>query len=236
MQSGRIIAALDVFHREPLPATHPLARAPNVVLTPHLGYSVIEVYRESITRNAWRMRWRFSTASRSACCRLEWPTSLDHQSVRDCPTRRHGRSRFQPALRDPSRIAARPGGETGIHKGLKILGGELRHAGSSPAPGTTANLTRGAACKPIACCALIVMLCGCIPIGFRRGPAASAPLERTLPADAARDCADAMHAADPASIAAPCAPSRPLRAAWSRPPSHPGDMTPCIAFTRSWSG
>ena len=46
VQSGRIIAALDVFHREPLPATHPLARAPNVVLTPHLGYSVIEVYRE----------------------------------------------------------------------------------------------------------------------------------------------------------------------------------------------
>jgi phosphoglycerate dehydrogenase-like enzyme len=46
VQSGRIVAALDVFHREPLPATHPLARAPNVVLTPHLGYSVIEVYRE----------------------------------------------------------------------------------------------------------------------------------------------------------------------------------------------
>ena len=46
VQSGRIFAALDVFHREPLPATHPLARAPNVVLTPHLGYGVIEVYRE----------------------------------------------------------------------------------------------------------------------------------------------------------------------------------------------
>ena len=46
VQSGRIIAALDVFYREPLPADHPLARAPNVVLTPHLGYSVIEVYRE----------------------------------------------------------------------------------------------------------------------------------------------------------------------------------------------
>ncbi len=46
VQSGRIIAALDVFYREPLPASHPLVRAPNVVLTPHLGYSVIEVYRE----------------------------------------------------------------------------------------------------------------------------------------------------------------------------------------------
>ena len=46
VQSRRIVAALDVFYREPLPANHPLAQAPNVVLTPHLGYSVIEVYRE----------------------------------------------------------------------------------------------------------------------------------------------------------------------------------------------
>jgi phosphoglycerate dehydrogenase-like enzyme len=44
--SGRIIAALDVYYREPLAADHPLAGAPNAVLTPHLGYSVIEVYRE----------------------------------------------------------------------------------------------------------------------------------------------------------------------------------------------
>jgi phosphoglycerate dehydrogenase-like enzyme len=46
VESGRLIAALDVFYREPVPASHPLARAPNVVLTPHLGYSAIEVYRE----------------------------------------------------------------------------------------------------------------------------------------------------------------------------------------------
>jgi phosphoglycerate dehydrogenase-like enzyme len=46
VQSGRLIAALDVFYREPLPADHPFAQAPNVVLTPHLGYSAIEVYRE----------------------------------------------------------------------------------------------------------------------------------------------------------------------------------------------
>ncbi len=46
VQSGRIIAALDVYYREPLAAGHPLTRAPNAVLTPHLGYSVIEVYRE----------------------------------------------------------------------------------------------------------------------------------------------------------------------------------------------
>jgi phosphoglycerate dehydrogenase-like enzyme len=46
VQSRRIVAALDVFYREPLPASHPLAQAANVVLTPHLGYSVIEVYNE----------------------------------------------------------------------------------------------------------------------------------------------------------------------------------------------
>ena len=46
VQSGRIVAALDVFYHEPLPADHPFTRARNVVLTPHLGYGVIEVYRE----------------------------------------------------------------------------------------------------------------------------------------------------------------------------------------------
>jgi phosphoglycerate dehydrogenase-like enzyme len=46
VESKRIIAALDVFYHEPLSPSHPIARAPNVVLTPHLGYSVIEVYKE----------------------------------------------------------------------------------------------------------------------------------------------------------------------------------------------
>jgi phosphoglycerate dehydrogenase-like enzyme len=46
VQSGRLFAALDVYQREPLPADHPLIRCPNTVLTPHLGYSVVEVYAE----------------------------------------------------------------------------------------------------------------------------------------------------------------------------------------------
>jgi phosphoglycerate dehydrogenase-like enzyme len=46
VQSGRIFAALDVFSVEPLPADHPLTRMANTVLTPHLGYSTLEVYEE----------------------------------------------------------------------------------------------------------------------------------------------------------------------------------------------
>lgn len=45
-REGRIVAGLDVYEREPLPAGHPLLDCPNTVLTPHLGYSVLEVYRE----------------------------------------------------------------------------------------------------------------------------------------------------------------------------------------------
>ena len=45
VRDGRIVAALDVYEREPLPAGHPLLTCPNTVLTPHLGYSVLEVYR-----------------------------------------------------------------------------------------------------------------------------------------------------------------------------------------------
>ncbi len=40
-------AALDVYDAEPLPAPHPLRRAPNVVTTPHLGYVTVEGYREA---------------------------------------------------------------------------------------------------------------------------------------------------------------------------------------------
>jgi phosphoglycerate dehydrogenase-like enzyme len=46
VQSRRIIAALDVYDREPLPASHPLRSAPNTVLTPHLGYGVQETWKE----------------------------------------------------------------------------------------------------------------------------------------------------------------------------------------------
>jgi phosphoglycerate dehydrogenase-like enzyme len=46
LRAGRIVAALDVFDREPLPKDHPLRSAPNTVLMPHLGYGVREVWAQ----------------------------------------------------------------------------------------------------------------------------------------------------------------------------------------------
>jgi phosphoglycerate dehydrogenase-like enzyme len=46
VQSRRIVAALDVYDQEPLPASHPLRTAPNTVLVPHLGYGVRETWTE----------------------------------------------------------------------------------------------------------------------------------------------------------------------------------------------
>jgi phosphoglycerate dehydrogenase-like enzyme len=45
VQARRIVAALDVFDREPLPPNHPLRKATNVVMTPHLGYGVQETWQ-----------------------------------------------------------------------------------------------------------------------------------------------------------------------------------------------
>ncbi len=45
VQGKRIVAALDVYDREPPGSDHPLRRAENTVLTPHLGYGVAETWR-----------------------------------------------------------------------------------------------------------------------------------------------------------------------------------------------
>lgn len=47
LRDGPLAAAgLDVFTQEPLPATSPLRSLPNVVMTPHIGWTVEEVFDE----------------------------------------------------------------------------------------------------------------------------------------------------------------------------------------------
>ncbi len=44
LRADKIVAALDVFDKEPLPVDHPLRSAPNTVLMPHMGYGVKETW------------------------------------------------------------------------------------------------------------------------------------------------------------------------------------------------
>ncbi len=46
VRAGKIIAALDVYDKEPLPQDHPLRASGATVLTPHLGYGVEETWRD----------------------------------------------------------------------------------------------------------------------------------------------------------------------------------------------
>jgi phosphoglycerate dehydrogenase-like enzyme len=46
LREGRLVAALDVYDREPLPPDHPFRSLPNTVLTPHLGYVTQATMRE----------------------------------------------------------------------------------------------------------------------------------------------------------------------------------------------
>jgi phosphoglycerate dehydrogenase-like enzyme len=48
LKAGRLAyAGFDVYDQEPLPVNHPLRQAPNVILTPHIGYVTDENYRSS---------------------------------------------------------------------------------------------------------------------------------------------------------------------------------------------
>ena len=46
LHQGRIVAALDVYDREPIPPGDPIRTAPNTVLTPHVGYGSVDTFRQ----------------------------------------------------------------------------------------------------------------------------------------------------------------------------------------------
>ncbi len=50
-RARKIVAALDVYGKEPLPQNHPLRTSGNTVLTPHLGYGVEETWRDFYPRS-----------------------------------------------------------------------------------------------------------------------------------------------------------------------------------------
>ena len=61
LQSGHLAgAAIDVYSKEPPPAENPLLKAPNILLTPHLGASTIEA-QESVAHEAAQLLIDFLT-------------------------------------------------------------------------------------------------------------------------------------------------------------------------------
>lgn len=101
-------AVLDVYDVEPLPADHPLRKAPNVVLTPHLGASTIEAQR-NVAVDA-------CAAVRDALLHKEFGRSINVASLDGL-----GWSEIQHALQLTQRMAA-VARTLLADKGVKLVG------------------------------------------------------------------------------------------------------------------
>jgi D-3-phosphoglycerate dehydrogenase len=109
LEQGRIGGAvLDVFDVEPLPADHPLRKAPNVLLTPHIGASSIEAQR-NVAVDA-------CAAVRDALVHQELGRSINVASLDGI-----GWSELQPALLLAQRMTAVARGLL-ADKGVKLVG------------------------------------------------------------------------------------------------------------------
>lgn len=101
-------AVLDVYDVEPLPADHPLRKAPRVVLTPHLGASTVEAQR-NVAVDA-------CAAVRDALLHKEFGRSINVASLDGL-----GWSEIQPALQLTQRMAAVARARL-ADKGIKLVG------------------------------------------------------------------------------------------------------------------
>jgi len=76
LRSGRIIGAIDVFGKEPIPSDHPLLGLDNVIVTPHAGFACREVVEN-------RARVPISLVQAAIAGRPENvmnPAALEHQA------------------------------------------------------------------------------------------------------------------------------------------------------------
>ena len=109
LEEGRIGGAvLDVYEVEPLPADHALRRAPNVILTPHLGASTVEAQR-NVAVDA-------CAAVRDALLHQELGRSINVASLDGV-----GWAELQPALLLARRLAALARALL-ADKGVKLVG------------------------------------------------------------------------------------------------------------------
>ena len=109
LEQGRIGGAvLDVYDVEPLPADHPLRKARNVILTPHLGASTVEAQR-NVAVDA-------CAAVRDALLRQEFGRSINVASLDGI-----GWAELQPALLLARRLATLARALL-ADKGVKLVG------------------------------------------------------------------------------------------------------------------
>ena len=99
LQAGRIVAALDVYDKEPLPPDHPLRHLSNTVLMPHLGYGVKETWGGF-----------YPQMIENALAFMDGRARPRHQSLRFCrsnvPLKRYVRERHTGRLKPRARDRA----------------------------------------------------------------------------------------------------------------------------------
>ena len=131
LEQGRIGGAvLDVYEVEPLPPDHPLRKAPNVILTPHLGASTVEAQR-NVAVDA-------CAAVRDALLHQELGRSINVASLDGV-----GWGELQPALLLARRLAAVARALL-ADKGVKLVGRLTVRVGQDLTGGRDAFLSAAA--------------------------------------------------------------------------------------------